>query len=788
MLTKRSVLVFCFLYFGCAAYKQLKPDPEISFSENGYIEIADDEDKFELAAGKKYFIRFPQPQYENTYIVLTINNKPLLHSYLTRAFDDGKGEIITMEDVSAQPLKMSVYQVDPAVPVYYWVIDTVRQDMVMGMQYRYIAIWRFKFEQKKEEYESILSQNRHKRTIYDSIGVSLPARDIPYAAEQETLQKQIPQMEELHSRLKEIEAIFPEHILNSSDESYLAYLSLQKELETEILFQKKYQTALTALASLSDSRQTMASFVEHTSEYNSLLGDSLSYRANIMMESRKLVAARLVDLPAYLDSELQQKKNIEPIPLDMQGIQQLYVLSGQIIPETIFRIDKFVSAFNKKNREIGDCHTELNTLLKKVQNSSSWPGNSYFTDRRVELAAIRSRIPATGLDPYGEYHSLKCVSQLHKDIMDFRTTLAETDAGYRRAEELVAQINSYREQMLYREIIRLLRSNSELLFLAARYPDIDLLSLNQQRSRIDEAMNQQQWENAENSIESLFHDTFFVNAQKTEPIKNAMVKSCEDSLRSVVETRSLENANRLIEANISAFERVDTLYSGSALYPLYKPKFTSGSSTTELERKNREFEVKMTYLRTDKFPSAAIPVLYGEFSQDPQDNGVLKARAIVIHGKNYQGQDTKIKNLVAECDPTAAKWITKPTAYRKIYVLPTTNSRSGTNEYLLRLNLQIPSEAQFPVFDVNVKLPAEIARQAGSSSWYSEINFNKNILKNEGRFSITAPTAENGYEVQITPLQVNKTGNNILEIRFDFNAFKVFEVSVMAQKPIMKKN
>ena len=160
----------------------------------------------------------------------------------------------------------------------------------------------------------------------------------------------------------------------------------------------------------------------------------------------------------------------------------------------------------------------------------------------------------------------------------------------------------------------------------------------------------------------------------------------------------------------------------------------------------------------------------------------------MTHGKNYQGQDTKIKNLVAECDPLAAKWITKPTVYRKIYVLPTTSNRSGSNEYLLRLNLQIPSEAQFPVFDVNVKLPEEIARRAGSQQWYSEITFNKNVLKNEGRFSITAPTAENNYETQITPLQVNKTGNNILEIRFNYSAFKVFEISIMAQKPIIKKN
>jgi hypothetical protein len=62
------------------------------------------------------------------------------------------------------------------------------------------------------------------------------------------------------------------------------------------------------------------------------------------------------------------------------------------------------------------------------------------------------------------------------------------------------------------------------------------------------------------------------------------------------------------------------------------------------------------------------------------------------------------------------------------------------------------------------------------------------VLKNEGRFTITAPDPDNDYIAQITPLQVNTTGNNIIEIRFDYNAFKVLEISVMAQKPIIKKN
>jgi hypothetical protein len=102
--------------------------------------------------------------------------------------------------------------------------------------------------------------------------------------------------------------------------------------------------------------------------------------------------------------------------------------------------------------------------------------------------------------------------------------------------------------------------------------------------------------------------------------------------------------------------------------------------------------------------------------------------------------------------------------------------------------LQIPSEAQFPVFDVNIKLPEDLVRNARTEQWYDQITINKQQIKNEGRFRITAPLPSNGYESQITPVQMDEAGNNILEVRFRFPGYRVFEVSAMAQVPIIKKN
>ena len=66
--------------------------------------------------------------------------------------------------------------------------------------------------------------------------------------------------------------------------------------------------------------------------------------------------------------------------------------------------------------------------------------------------------------------------------------------------------------------------------------------------------------------------------------------------------------------------------------------------------------------------------------------------------------------------------------------MPITDNRKGKNKYYIRLNVDIPTDANFPVYDVNIKLPKEIAQNAAASQWYDEILLNKKPLKNEGRF------------------------------------------------------
>jgi hypothetical protein len=192
-------------------------------------------------------------------------------------------------------------------------------------------------------------------------------------------------------------------------------------------------------------------------------------------------------------------------------------------------------------------------------------------------------------------------------------------------------------------------------------------------------------------------------------------------------------------------------------------------------------------LKEDEFPAKAIKLLYDEFMKRPGDKGVLKARAVVSHGKHYKGDNKEIKRRIHECDPYGPKWIVEPTKYRRVFALPITTNK-GENTYLARLNIRVETDAKFPVYDVNIKLPESVAKNAGSSQWYDKITLDKEPLKSEGRFTITTPTAANGFECQITPVRMKKDENNFLDIYFKHDALTVLPVSVMVQKPLIKKN
>ena len=63
MKLKALLLIVTLFFMGCASYKQLKPEPEITILEREYIELKDDGDNFELDKDKKYTKIVPNSQF-----------------------------------------------------------------------------------------------------------------------------------------------------------------------------------------------------------------------------------------------------------------------------------------------------------------------------------------------------------------------------------------------------------------------------------------------------------------------------------------------------------------------------------------------------------------------------------------------------------------------------------------------------------------------------------------------------------------------------------------------------
>jgi hypothetical protein len=366
------------------------------------------------------------------------------------------------------------------------------------------------------------------------------------------------------------------------------------------------------------------------------------------------------------------------------------------------------------------------------------------------------------------------------------TALLQLAALYRDAASLVMQLNALKAQSEFGGMIALLKQNPQLSFLIDKYRDLDRLSIEQQGSAIGDALTGNRWSAAETALRKLAGDQDYLDPSSL-ALRDDAVRSYEDSLYSKVERTTRARVDKFCEDNVATYQGIDSLYTDSVFLPAYNITFSSGSRKDLIDRQN-QLAADLQKIKENDFPAKSIRLLYDQLIKSPDDNGIYKARAIVAHGRHYTGTEKEVRMRIAEADPLTAKWITKAKEPRRVFVVPVTDNPHGKNKYVVRFNVDIPTDAVFPVYEVNIKLPREVAQNAASEQWYDEITCNKIPLKNEGRFSIIAPTAANNYECQVAPVQMNKDKANVLEIVFHYNAFKVLQVSVMVQQPIIKKN
>src|SRR5210317_1724962 len=224
-MNKKSILLtLLILYlFGCAAYKELEPEPAIKFYEDGYIELKEDDEYFELDKDDKYFIKFPSSLKSDIYLVLEIYPKTAISSYLTDKFDDGKGFINKIPELDPSSETHCVYPLDGSALNNFWVIESVYSDLVLECKYRFIAKWRYEFEEYHSELVKNLDDNKIKRDIYNSLGTDIHSEQIAINEELNNIKTKSSKLKEITSSLPKLISILPEKIKDSDDQAYLDY-------------------------------------------------------------------------------------------------------------------------------------------------------------------------------------------------------------------------------------------------------------------------------------------------------------------------------------------------------------------------------------------------------------------------------------------------------------------------------------------------------------------------------------------------------------------------------------
>lgn len=785
--TNFFILIFLITLSGCSTFSELSPKPPVSPTEGNYIELKKKADHFELSKKEKYFIKFPGSTQDNMVLTLKSDQFTLVRSYFTSKFDDGKGEIIKTPELMPDLTGQKVWKLEKTEKPAFWVIDSVYSDFKLNIQYRYLPEWRFRFENRFEALNSDYTSSKVNRFYQDSLGLKANFNGFDFAKELALLAKTYPTLERVQKELNDTKAVIPASFLNSTDPAFLAWKDLDQNVSSELSFQFLYIKLLKAYKLDSDARQNQGLLAEQADVVADLLKNLNSYPSNTQSEILKTFRKSIPALNTWLDGRIRQKADIKPVDDGIEKVEAVYPLLS-IQPEEAFKsVVSFKNRFNRNVASLESSQNGLTAIQEEVRSMSSWPTTEFYTSIVRKTDQLSSGLPLAQTSEYGKYSGTRAVSLLNGQIKTFTDKFSRSQANYRRAADIVGDVNEMKAAGDFKGILSLLKKNQDLDFLMSQYRGLDEASVKSQKEAISKAIQDGEYPTAENLLVDFHRDTDFLDLKAIAPAKLKAVKELEKQFLDVIENRTNELVNSFMAANIMTLENIDSLYQNPVWSPLYELTFTTGKEA-DLKKKNQSISDLLTKLKTVTFPETAIDALYKSFVSDISKNGVEKARAIVTHGKYYRGSDKKIKTALTEVDPLVAKWIVKPVVYRKIFVTPETTVKNGTNQYRFKLNLMPETDAAFPVWDINIKLPAEIAKNAGQESWFESITVNGKPVKNEGRFTIEAPVASNDYTARITPIQTNKGKENILEVRFSHKSFKVHEVSVMVQVPLIKKN
>ncbi len=740
---RRTIAVSVLLVFlvGCSAYKELTPDPEVFPTERGYIELMNGKNQFTLDKDSKYFMKFPAPDRDNYVLVLRLRNKSIISSHLTSVFDNGDRPSTRTRDEAADSDTLSVYAIDGRVLTFFWVIDTVRADTRLTMHYRYMPRWRYTFETRYATFQESLRQNAVERGTYESIGPNFRFENFDFSKARTDLDARASNLSAMREELVKMASLFPPDIASSRDSAYQKYTALKAAVDDELRFQEDYAATLRVFELEKASRGNTGAFLEAAPVFADFLGQPERYPKAAIGKARELIVGRLPEASPYYENQLKSKNDVNRITLHppLEPVRKLFAASGQPLPDDLRSLEGFVDRFNVEAGALQSAGNRLAESDRILLHNPSWTSDTLYAGLIARNEDAKAAIVESQLDRFERQRGYPCVALLNQELGIVRGATSTLNDLYSRARTVAGRISM------------------------------------------------SAWPDAEAQLRDLhtspgLNDNPIVRTQKA-----TIVSHLESEIFSRVKKGTEQRVDAFITRNEMNADNVPALYADSAFLPLHQLTF-SGSGPATVAQRNKQIQDYLLQAKTIRFPETAINAIYRDFVRNINNRGAEKARAIVEHGKQYQGSDKQVKAYVTECDPTAAKWIVKPKEYRKVYALPITANRQGSNDYLFRLRLNIPSEAQFPVFDITIKLPPAVAAKAGSDQWYRELTINKKPRKTEGRFRITSPQLDNNYESLISPVQMDKEGNNILEVRFAYPGYRAFEISAMAQVPIIRKN
>lgn len=776
-------LIIVLFLFSCSTYDQLKPMPALSNKEAGYQPITDENTNFEVEKDDQYFIQIPPAKTDNTYVVFRHPDKKFIETFFTGAFDDGKPPIqkITNEWVAGDSLE--VYELGPKNSPFYYVIDKVVADGQLKLAYRFVPVWRFKFENEFNGIEVAYSAAKLDTAVMDRISDDAKAGNLQVKID--SMLRLDGQMNQLATQLQAISQRVPTD-LDSLDPANVRLTALTADIQSERARINTIREALETYQLVDQANRNPDQLIRNSAQLRELTNLKGTLPAGVYTDLTNSVKNAIPKSVTALKAELNAKRTTSAISTDLtQLIATAEALqSGQV--DELKSLQTFIRTYNQIQPQVATLKSRYNTVYSRIYQNGLWPPVSFYQQKQSDFTVLQNDIGNLNLTPLRPYRSYPFVTTTLTSVTRLSGSINTAKNQYARATGVVTQIEALRKENDYSTMIGLILKNKDLGFLRSQYSHLDDLSIRTQTAGVRSAITANRFDRAEVGLKSFAEDKNFINFDQVKSLKTLNINSLEKEMFTAIKTRTSTLIDSMITENTQNLN-VDPIYASEKMKAAYVLTYSTGGKLIVDER-NQELAKFVTQKTAIDFPEKAIDAIYRSFITSPRQSGVLKARAVVAHGTYYNGKSARIWNMVNEMDPYRGKRLDEAATYRKLYALPTNKTPGSSNSYIFKVNMVIPSTSKFPTYEVNIKLPEAVAKNAGNARWFTSIKVNGKRIEPEGPVTIIAPTAANNYIFQITPIQIEKDQNNSFEVQFDHPDFTPFEVSVMAQKPIIRKN